>query len=256
MVLPERVTLIEVGPRDGFQSEQKLIPTDLKVELIDGLADAGLTEIQVCSFVNPARVPQMADAEDVVKRVATRPGVTYSGLALNVRGVERAAAAGLGAVDLSISTSDTHSRKNANRSLLEARADVRAHDPRRDVEGPEDARGPPVRLRMRVRGRRSARPRRRDVAGDRGGRRRRALPRRLDGNGEPEAGRGRPRARAARRRNGPPRASPSRHARPRPVESSRRSCRPASRASTPGSGVSAAARSFRARPATSRRRTP
>jgi hydroxymethylglutaryl-CoA lyase len=125
MVLPERVTLIEVGPRDGFQSEQKLIPTELKVELIEGLLDAGLTEIQVCSFVHPARVPQMADAEEVVRRVVRRPGVTYSGLVLNGRGVERAAAAGLGAVDLSISTSNTHSRKNANRSLDDARADVR-----------------------------------------------------------------------------------------------------------------------------------
>ena len=124
MVLPERVTLIEVGPRDGFQSEQKLIPTELKVELIGQLADAGLTEIQICSFVHPARVPQMADAEEVVRRVARRPGVTYSGLVLNGRGVERAAAAGLGAVDLSISASDTHCRKNANRSLEEARADL------------------------------------------------------------------------------------------------------------------------------------
>jgi hydroxymethylglutaryl-CoA lyase len=124
MILPGRVTLIEVGPRDGFQSEKKLIPTELKVALIEELAGSGLMEIQVCSFVHPVRVPQMADAEEVVARLARREGVTYSGLVLNGKGVDRAAAAGLDAVDLSISTSDTHSRNNANRSLAEARADV------------------------------------------------------------------------------------------------------------------------------------
>ena len=88
--LPERVTLCEVGPRDGFQFEEKLIPADLKVDVITALADAGLPVIQVTSFVHPKWVPQMADAEEVVRRLPEREGVRYTGLALNTRGVERA----------------------------------------------------------------------------------------------------------------------------------------------------------------------
>lgn len=117
MTLPEHVVLCEVGPRDGFQFEGKLIPTDLKVELINGLARAGLTRIQVTSFVHPGRVPQMADAEEVVARLEPLKGVIYSGLALNRRGVERAYDAGLSAVDISIATWDEHSLDNAGMTV-------------------------------------------------------------------------------------------------------------------------------------------
>ena len=117
MAIPERVLLCEVGPRDGFQYEDKLIPTDLKVEIIRGLAEAGLPRIQVASFVHPEWVPQMADAEDVVGALPDVPGVRYSGLALNRRGVERAYDAGLGAVDVSIATWDEHSLDNANMTV-------------------------------------------------------------------------------------------------------------------------------------------
>ena len=119
------ITLIEVGPRDGFQSEETPIPTDLKVAVIDGLVEAGVTQIQVASFVHPKWVPQMADADEVCRRITRWPGVTYSGLALNLKGVERAHAAGLDGVDVSISASDTHSRKNTGKDLGEARAALR-----------------------------------------------------------------------------------------------------------------------------------
>jgi hydroxymethylglutaryl-CoA lyase len=120
MNLPEKVNLIEVGPRDGFQAESKPIPTDLKVEIIEALAQAGIRNLQVTSFVHPKWVPQMADAEEVCRKIAATPDVRYSALALNRKGVERALAAGITRLDVSISVSDTHSRKNANVSVDEA----------------------------------------------------------------------------------------------------------------------------------------
>jgi len=120
MSLPNRVEFCEVGPRDGFQFEDKKIPTSLKVDLVSGLADAGLKRIQVASFVHPEWVPQMADAEEVVARLPDRADVTYSGLALNLTGVKRAREAGLSHIDLSIATNDAHSRENANMTVDEA----------------------------------------------------------------------------------------------------------------------------------------
>jgi hydroxymethylglutaryl-CoA lyase len=115
-----RVVIEEQGLRDGFQSEAKVVPTARKLEIVDALTDAGVTRIQVCSFVHPKRVPQMADAEAILAGLDRRPGVIYSGLVLNVKGVERAVAAGLDHVAASISASDTHSRKNSGMSLDEA----------------------------------------------------------------------------------------------------------------------------------------
>lgn len=120
MFLPERVTLCDVGPRDGFQFEKEPIPTDLKLAVIEGLAEAGMPRIQFTSFVHPKWVPQMADAEELVRRLKRREGVVYAGLALNQRGLERAHAAGLTHVDLSIATNDRHSRDNANMTAREA----------------------------------------------------------------------------------------------------------------------------------------
>lgn len=118
--LPQTIELVEVGPRDGLQREQTILSVAEKVELITHLVDAGLTRVQVTSFVHPRYVPQMADAEEVCAQLPRRPGVRYSGLALNLRGVERAHDAGLDEVDISVSASDAHSRRNANRSLQEA----------------------------------------------------------------------------------------------------------------------------------------
>jgi hydroxymethylglutaryl-CoA lyase len=118
---PERVIIEEQGLRDGLQPEKVIIPTDKKIELINSVADAGVKRIQVTSFVHPRLVPQMADAEAVCKRLDHSRDVVYSGLVLNQKGLQRAADAALKHVAASISASDTHSRKNANASLPEAR---------------------------------------------------------------------------------------------------------------------------------------
>lgn len=119
---PPRVVIEEQGLRDGLQSEKTFVPTEKKLALIEAVVAAGVRRVQVTSFVNPKLIPQLADAEALCAGLARRPGVIYSGLVLNVKGIERAAAAGLTHVAASISASDTHSRKNANASLAEARA--------------------------------------------------------------------------------------------------------------------------------------
>jgi hydroxymethylglutaryl-CoA lyase len=114
---PEGVELCEVGPRDGFQFEDRFIPTDLKLEIITALANAGVPRVQATSFVHPTRVPQMADAEEVVASLPGVAGTVFSGLVLNRRGLERALAAGLRAIDVSIATNEQHARDNANMSV-------------------------------------------------------------------------------------------------------------------------------------------
>lgn len=118
--MPDRVYLCEVGPRDGFQFEDRLIPTDRKLAIMRRLADAGLSRIQAVSFVHPEWVPQMADAEEVVARLPERADVTFTGLVLNMKGLERAHEAGLTHVDCSIATNEQHSQDNANMSVAEA----------------------------------------------------------------------------------------------------------------------------------------
>ena len=120
MSLPETVILTEVGLRDGLQSVAELVPSEAKLDAIQKLVDAGLKQVQVTSFVHPKWVPQMADAEEVCAGLPETEDVVFSGLVLNAKGVERASAAGLKRVDASISTSDTHSQKNANMGLDEA----------------------------------------------------------------------------------------------------------------------------------------
>src|SRR5205807_6778231 len=112
MPYPERVRIVEVGPRDGLQNEATQIPTEAKVSLIDRLSQSGLSHIEVTAFVNPARIPQLADAEEVCKRIARGEGVTYSALVPNIRGYERATeAAGLTDIAVFLSASETHNRK-------------------------------------------------------------------------------------------------------------------------------------------------
>ncbi|MEM7586280.1 MAG: hydroxymethylglutaryl-CoA lyase, partial [Acidobacteriota bacterium] len=93
MTLPQRIRIVEVGPRDGFQAESQLLPTELKVETINRLADAGIRDIEAVSFVHPRVIPQMADADDVMARITRRPGVRYLALVPNLKGAERALAA-------------------------------------------------------------------------------------------------------------------------------------------------------------------
>lgn len=122
MAFPPSVELCEVGPRDGFQFEQKPIPTALKQSIIEGLVAAGLRRLQVTSFVHPRWVPQMADAEALWAQLPPHEGVVYTALVLNMRGLERADAAGVRAVDLSIATNDQHSRDNTNMTAEAAAA--------------------------------------------------------------------------------------------------------------------------------------
>lgn len=140
MSLPEKVILTEVGLRDGLQSVAELVSSEAKLDAIRKLVDAGLKQIQVTSFVHPKWVPQMADAEEVCAGLPEVEDVVFSGLVLNAKGVERASAAGLKRVEASISTSDTHSRKNANMGLDEALEHLKkmvelAHDAGMEARG-------------------------------------------------------------------------------------------------------------------------
>jgi len=120
MTLPKKVRLVEVGPRDGLQSESKTIPLAAKVQLIDDLADAGLTYIEAGSFVNPQWVPQMADSEQVFAEMQRRVGVRYCALTPNLRGFERALAAGADEVAIFAVASETFSHKNINCGIEES----------------------------------------------------------------------------------------------------------------------------------------
>jgi hydroxymethylglutaryl-CoA lyase len=115
----ERVILKEVGPRDGLQNEPGFVPTEVKVELVNRLARAGFRHIEVSSFVNPKWIPALADAEEVFARIERMPGVEYSALVPNERGLERALAVNVDAVNVFMSASETHNRKNINKSIAE-----------------------------------------------------------------------------------------------------------------------------------------
>jgi hydroxymethylglutaryl-CoA lyase len=91
--LPKHAHIVDVGPRDGLQNEKQMIPADVKVELVDRLTDAGFGNIEVTSFVSPKWVPQMSDAAEVMARIRRKPGVTYSVLVPNAKGMEGALAA-------------------------------------------------------------------------------------------------------------------------------------------------------------------
>ncbi len=117
---PPAVTLTDVGLRDGIQIEARIVPTAMKLELIDALVAAGFKHLQVTAFVHPGKVPQMADAEKLAGLLPAYTGVAFSGLVLNTTGVLRARDAGLKHVEVSVSASDTHSRKNAGLSLERA----------------------------------------------------------------------------------------------------------------------------------------
>jgi len=106
------VEIVEVGPRDGLQSEPGVFPTAAKVAYIERLIAAGVRRIEVTSFVNPKRVPQMADAEEVLGAPHKRPDVHYVGLVLNRKGFERAAAAGCNEIGMAVVASDTFNRRN------------------------------------------------------------------------------------------------------------------------------------------------
>ena len=114
-----RVTIVEVGPRDGLQNEPGFVPTATKLALIERLAGAGLTRIEATAFVSPKWVPQMADHAAVMAGIARRPGVAYSALVPNEKGAEAALAAGADALAVFTAASETFSLKNTNCSIAE-----------------------------------------------------------------------------------------------------------------------------------------
>jgi len=116
----QRVQIVEVSPRDGLQAEQRTLPTATKLELLDRLADAGHTAIEATSFVSPTAVPQLADADLLMKQLRRRPGVRYPVLVPNATGLERAVAAGADEIAVFVSASESYSRKNLRRGRDEA----------------------------------------------------------------------------------------------------------------------------------------
>jgi hydroxymethylglutaryl-CoA lyase len=106
------IELLEVGPRDGLQMEREVVPTAVKADLIDRLLRAGLKRIEVASFVNPKKVPQMADAEELLARLHRPPDVWFTGLVLNRKGLDRALAAGCNEIGMVVVASDTFNRRN------------------------------------------------------------------------------------------------------------------------------------------------
>jgi hydroxymethylglutaryl-CoA lyase len=121
--LPAEVSIREVGPRDGLQNEDP-VPTDGKVRLLDALSGTGVGRIEAVSFVHPKAIPQMADADEVWARARRAAGVRYSALVPNSRGAQRALAAGFTEIEVVVSASDTHNRRNVNRSTAESLDDI------------------------------------------------------------------------------------------------------------------------------------
>ena len=120
MPLPRQVRIVEVGPRDGLQNEQEIVPTTVKLALIDKLADAGLTTIEAGAFVSPKWVPQMADSAAVLAGIQRRPGVSYPVLVPNQQGLKAALAAGATEIAVFGAASETFSRRNINCSITES----------------------------------------------------------------------------------------------------------------------------------------
>ena len=118
--LPSKVTIVDVGPRDGLQNEKLTIPVEVKVELVDRLTDAGFSAIEVTSFVSPKWVPQMADGAEVMARIRRKPGVVYSVLVPNMKGFEAALVAKPDEIVVFGAASEAFSQKNINCSIAES----------------------------------------------------------------------------------------------------------------------------------------
>lgn len=122
--VPDQVSLYEVSPRDGLQNEAASVPLGGKMRLVDALVASGLKRVEITSFVSPKWIPQLADADDLAEAVLAHraPGVSYSALCPNPRGLERAKAAGIEEVAVFLSASETHNKKNVNKSIAETLA--------------------------------------------------------------------------------------------------------------------------------------
>jgi hydroxymethylglutaryl-CoA lyase len=124
--VPGDITIVEVSPRDGLQNEAVILSTEAKVSLITQLVDAGARRVEAVSFAHPKLVPAMADAEAVMSLVPRRPGVSYAGLVLNRRGLDRALATGVDEVNAVVGVTDTFSQRNQNMTTAEAMRDALA----------------------------------------------------------------------------------------------------------------------------------
>jgi hydroxymethylglutaryl-CoA lyase len=120
--LPDGVSIYEVSPRDGLQNERATVPLAGKLRLIEALGLAGLKRIEITSFVSPKWIPQLADADEVAREAKPPAGVTFSALCPNVKGLERAKAAGIREIAVFISASETHNKKNVNKTIEETLA--------------------------------------------------------------------------------------------------------------------------------------
>ncbi|ELZ27952.1 pyruvate carboxyltransferase [Halogeometricum pallidum JCM 14848] len=137
--LPNRVHLVEMLPRDGFQRLDEFVPTDEKVEIIDALSTTGVDEVEFTSFTHPKAVPTLRDADEVAARIERRDDVTYRALVPNLVGAERAIDAGVDKVNALVTVSETYTKKNQNRTRTEVLTEVEdivahAHDHGVDVE--------------------------------------------------------------------------------------------------------------------------
>jgi (R)-citramalyl-CoA lyase len=117
---PVRVTLVEVGPRDGLQNESEVLAAEIRAEVVERLARTGLRAVEAASFVDPRRVPQMAGAEEVVASVERAEGVVYAGLALNERGYDRLVATGLDEARFALGATESFNERNQNASVAES----------------------------------------------------------------------------------------------------------------------------------------
>jgi hydroxymethylglutaryl-CoA lyase len=117
---PDRITVVEVGPRDGLQNESATVPTPAKVRFIEMLADAGLPVVEATSFVHPAAVPQLADADELLPAIERRPGTRYPVLVPNMRGLERAIAAGADAIAVFTAASEQFAQANIRMTIAES----------------------------------------------------------------------------------------------------------------------------------------
>jgi len=124
MDYPKKVSIFEVGPRDGFQNEPDFIPTEKKIEFINMLTKAGCRRIEVTSFVNPKWVPQMKDAKEVFARIEKKEGITYNALVPNMKGLELAIETGLKEVVTIMSSSESHNKKNINMTVAESLKEI------------------------------------------------------------------------------------------------------------------------------------
>ncbi|SDL70420.1 hydroxymethylglutaryl-CoA lyase [Sediminibacillus halophilus] len=115
--IPKKINVKEVGPRDGLQNEKLILPSEDKISWIDALSSTGLSYIEMTSFVHPDWIPQLSDAQDVAEGIRRHPDVTYAALVPNQRGLERALMAGIDEVAVFMSASESHNRKNINKTI-------------------------------------------------------------------------------------------------------------------------------------------